>query len=101
MAPTSTVAAMPASTTAPGSFTVNWTGSDNAGGSGIVSYNVYVSDNGGTYTAWLTNTTANSATFSGKDGHTYKLLQHRHRQRRQCARDAAGRSGDHQAAPSA
>jgi hypothetical protein len=74
VAPTSTVAAMPATTTAPGSFTVNWSGSDNSGGSGIASYSVYVSDNGGAYSAWLTNTTATSATFSGKDGHTYSFF---------------------------
>ncbi len=72
--PTSTVAALPANTTAPGSFTVNWSGSDNAGGSGIASYSVYVSDNGGKYSAWLTNTTATSASFSGKDGHTYRFF---------------------------
>ena len=46
-APTSSVAALPAtedSTT----FTVSWSGQDDAGGSGIASYDVYVSDNGGT-----------------------------------------------------
>ena len=36
-------------TTTP-SFTVSWSGSDDAGGSGIASYDIYVSDNGGPYT---------------------------------------------------
>ena len=43
--PTSTVAALPATTTSP-SFTVSWSGSDGAG-PGIAGYNVYVSDDGG------------------------------------------------------
>ena len=72
--PTSSVNALPASITGPGSFTVSWSGSDNSGGSGIGSYSIYVSDNGGTYSAWLTNTTATSATFTGKDGHTYSFF---------------------------
>ena len=73
-APTSTVTALPSATTAPGSFKVNWSGSDNSGGSGVASYSVYVSDNGGAYSAWLTGTTATSAMFSGKDGHTYSFF---------------------------
>ncbi|HET6879682.1 MAG TPA: choice-of-anchor Q domain-containing protein, partial [Pirellulales bacterium] len=67
--PTSTVAALPA-TEASTSFTVSWSGSD-AGGPGIASYSVYVSDNGGPFTAFQTATTATSATFAGVDGHTY------------------------------
>src|SRR4029077_20085344 len=74
VAPTSSVNALSASTVAPGSFTVSWTGSDNSGGSGIASNCVYVSDNGGAYSAWLTGSTANSASFSGKDGHTYRFF---------------------------
>jgi hypothetical protein len=67
--PTSSVAALPASETST-SFTVSWSGSD-AGGPGIADYNVYVSDNGGPFTAFQTNTTQTSATFTGVDGHTY------------------------------
>src|SRR5207249_1831157 len=47
-APTSTVAALSAFTST-ASFTVNWAGQDNPGGSGVASFQVYVSDNGGTY----------------------------------------------------
>ena len=67
--PTSTVAALPATTTTP-SFTVSWSGSDGAG-PGIASYNVYVSDDGGAFTLWQSDTTATSATYTGQVGHTY------------------------------
>jgi hypothetical protein len=55
------------------SFKVSWFGKDDEGGSGIKDYTVYVSDNGGTYTPWLTNTTETSATFTGSPGHTYSF----------------------------
>jgi hypothetical protein len=68
--PTSSVQSLPAfeNTT---SFTVSWSGSDNGGNSGIKSYTVYISDNGGSFTPFLTNTTQTSATFTGQNGHTY------------------------------
>ena len=50
---------------------MSWTGQDDPGGSGIGSYNVYVSDNGSEFTLWQSATTATSATFTGQDGHTY------------------------------
>ena len=67
--PTSTVSALPATTTTP-SFTVSWSGSDGAG-PGIADYNVYVSDDGGAYTLWQSDTTKTSATYTGQVGHTY------------------------------
>jgi hypothetical protein len=67
--PASTVAALPAHS--PGSFTLSWSGSDDAGGSGLASYSVYVSDDGGPFTPFLTATTQTSATFTGLDGHRY------------------------------
>jgi RHS repeat-associated protein len=67
--PTSTVATLPAHTNTT-SFTVNWSGSDGAG-PGIAGFNVFVSDNGGPFTAFQTNTTATSAQFTGQFGHTY------------------------------
>ena len=67
--PTSTVTALPSTTTTP-SFTVSWSGSDGAG-SGIADYNVYVSDDGGAFTLFQSETTATSATFTGQVGHTY------------------------------
>jgi hypothetical protein len=68
-APTSNVAALP--TTSAGSFTLNWSGADDTGGSGIASYSIYYSDNGGPLTPFLTGTTQTSATFTGLPGHTY------------------------------
>lgn len=68
--PTSSVAALPAYTAAT-RFTVAWSGSDNTGGSGIASYDVYVSDNGGPFTPFQAATAATSATFPGQDGHRY------------------------------
>jgi hypothetical protein len=68
--PTSGVAALPP-TEASIMFNVSWSGQDDAGGSGIGSYDVYVSDNGGPFALFQTDTTATSATFSGQGGHTY------------------------------
>ncbi len=50
---------------------MSWAGQDDSGGSGIATYSVFVSDNGGAFQPWVTNTTATSATFTGSDGHTY------------------------------
>ena len=68
-APTSSVAALP--TDSPPKFTVSWSGADDAGGSGIAGFNVYVSDNNAPYTPLETNTTATSTVFTGQVGHTY------------------------------
>jgi hypothetical protein len=55
------------------SFPVSWSG-DDAGGSGIATYNVYVSDNGGAPTLFQQNVASTSAVFSGgQDGHTYSF----------------------------
>src|SRR5262249_43388181 len=70
VAPTSSVTALPTIETA-ASFLVSWAGSDDAGGSGIASYNVYVSDNGGASTLWQSGTTQTSANFQGSNNHTY------------------------------
>ena len=66
--PTSQVAALPG-TELCSNFTVQWSGTDV--GAGIASYTTYVSDNGGTFTAWQTNTTSTSAVFNGQVGHSY------------------------------
>jgi RHS repeat-associated protein len=52
-------------------FTVSWTGQDDAGGSGIAYYDIYVSDNGGPGQLWQSQTTATSAVFHGQIGHSY------------------------------
>jgi Bacterial Ig-like domain (group 3) len=69
-APTSSVAALPA-VEGSSSFTVAWSGHGNVGGSGIASYSIYSSDNGGAYTLFQQSGAAGSATFTGQAGHTY------------------------------
>jgi hypothetical protein len=66
--PTSSVKPLPPNEPTSG-FTVNWSGTDV--GAGIQDFTIYVSDNGGLFAAFLTNTTATSATFTGQSGHTY------------------------------
>jgi hypothetical protein len=68
--PTSTVAPLPATTTATTS-TVSWSGTDGASGSGVALYDVYVSQDGGPFTLFQSETLATSATFTGLPGHTY------------------------------
>ncbi len=70
--PTSHVLALPATETST-VFTVSWVGTDAAGGSGILAYDVYVSNNGGPFTAWLTATPLTSADFVAQIGHSYRF----------------------------
>jgi hypothetical protein len=70
--PVAHIAAMPGNV-AP-IFNVFWSGDTGAGGSGIASYTVYVSTDGGaTYLPWLVNTTATSATYYGAVGINYSF----------------------------
>jgi hypothetical protein len=66
--PTSAVSALPP-TEGSANFPVAWQGSDT--GAGIQDFTIFASDNGGPFSAWLLNTTTNSATFFGQWGHTY------------------------------
>src|SRR5262249_43050242 len=50
-------------------FPVAWSGTDT--GAGIQDFTIFVSDNGGPFTPWLTNTTDTSASYPGVNGHTY------------------------------
>ena len=50
---------------------VSWTGQDDAGGSGVASYDVYVSDNGGAWSLWQGNATVTTAVFQGLPQHSY------------------------------
>lgn len=77
-APTSQVDALPANS--PPSFTVSWSGSDNA--AGLASYDVQYQQDGGSWQNWLTYTSETSSTFTGDNGHTYGF--------RNRARDLAG-----------
>jgi Beta-propeller repeat len=67
-APKSSVTALPATTTQT-SFTVAWSGTD--AGSGIATFNIYVSDNSGAFTLWQSAVTTTSASYTGTVGHTY------------------------------
>ncbi|MBE2260535.1 MAG: tandem-95 repeat protein, partial [Rhodobacteraceae bacterium] len=69
-APTSAVASLQSTRTAP-DFLVTWTGTDDDAGSGIASHDIYVSTDGGSYALWQDDSTATSATFSGQAGHSY------------------------------
>ncbi len=68
-APTSSVATL--ASTVGASFPVTWSGTDDTGGSGVASYDVYASDNNGPFTLWQSATTQTSATFNGAYGHSY------------------------------
>jgi len=71
-APTSSVTALPA--TSDGVFLVEWSGSDDAGGSGIAFYDIFVSDNGGDFTLFKSQTTELSGQFTGENQHTYSFF---------------------------
>ena len=78
-APTSMVAALPAQ--APfANFPVSWSGADK--GSGIASFTIFVSDNGGSFTPWLIQNTGTSGIYPGVAGHRYAFFS--------IAEDAAG-----------
>jgi len=68
--PVSHVAALPATATSP-NFSVQWSGTDAI--SGIQNYSTYVSDNGGPFTPWLTQTIVTQTWFAGYLGHTYRF----------------------------
>lgn len=68
--PASSVQALPATTTS-GSFTVNWSGTDQ--GSGIAFYDIYVAVNGGPYSIWQSQTTATSMTYTASAAGSYNF----------------------------
>jgi len=69
-APTSQVNELPSETNTI-SFPVSWAGSDDVGGSGIGSYDIYFSDSGGPFAIWLDHTTLVEGDFIGESDHTY------------------------------
>jgi RHS repeat-associated protein len=68
--PASSVNPLPATLNTP-SFLLSWSGSDDAGGSGIATFDVFVSVDGGAFAPFLTGTTQTAATFTGAFGHRY------------------------------
>jgi len=82
--PTSKVTLLAATQPSP-SFPVHWSGTDV--GAGIQDYTIFVAENGGPFTPFISNTTATSATFNGQPGKIYAFAS--------VARDQTG----HQEAP--
>jgi|GEM_PF-3369385 len=68
-APSSQVTALPA-TTSQYPFALEWTGQDDANGSGVAAYDIYVSVDDGPFGLWL-STAETSAPFHGQWGHRY------------------------------
>jgi len=64
-------AVLPLPATVGETFTVAWGGSDD--GSGIASYDIFISVNGGAFTLWQDDITATSATYNGQVGSTYSF----------------------------
>ena len=61
-----------AGTTSATTFTVQWVGQDDPGGSGIAGYDIYVSTDGSPYELWLDDTNHTSAEFTtDPNAHTY------------------------------
>lgn len=53
-------------------FVVNWAGDDGPG-SGVASFDVFVSEDNGPFVLWLNDTTDTSAEFTGTDGSTHRF----------------------------
>ena len=68
-APVSSVFALPPQS--PPQFGVVWNGASYAGAAPLAYYDIYSSDNGGSFTLWQSQTTNTSALFNGTLHHTY------------------------------
>jgi hypothetical protein len=90
-APSSRVASLPANS--PAQIAVSWAGEDDTFGTGIGSYDLFVSVNGGPFQRWLTGTRATSGLYPGAAGRTYSFYSR--------ARDVAGNVEDAPLAPQA
>ncbi len=57
-------------------YQLQWSSADDAGGSGVKSVTLYVSEDGGTYQVWQSQVTQASGTmiYQGQAGHTYSFL---------------------------
>jgi virginiamycin B lyase len=71
--PTSSLTGVPAFTSLV-NLPVNWSGDDNATGSGLQGFNISVSVDGADAIPWLENTTDTSATYSATLGHSYDFF---------------------------
>ena len=68
--PLSQVLPLPASHTST-TFDIQWQGTDI--GAGVQDFTVFVSEDGGLFTPFVTNTASTSAAFTGVTGHTYSF----------------------------
>lgn len=59
-------------------FTVSWSGNDSSNGSGLRSYDVLVSENGGVYQPFINGTITTSVQFTGTRGRTYRFYSIAH-----------------------
>ncbi len=87
-APVSAVLPLPASS--PAQIPVSWSGTDDTG---IVSYDIYVSEDGGPFNAWLTATPLAGSVYPGVVGRSYAFFSR--------ARDLAGNVEAQPASPDA
>ena len=69
---------------------VAWSGEDNARGSGVAAYDLYVSEDDGPFLLWLAQTPGNGAIYTGRQGHAYAFYS-----------VAADRAGNVEAIPGA
>ncbi len=72
--PESHVTAFANATTTLNEFLVSWVGEDDAAGSGVRDYTVYVSVDGGDYVVWQADTALNEAIYIGATGRTYSFF---------------------------
>jgi hypothetical protein len=79
--PTSTVAPLPPVVHL-NRVPVRWAGDDGPSGTGIATFDIYVSRDGGPFNAWQTSTQGTEALFDAEAGHTYGFYS--------IATDAAG-----------
>lgn len=86
-APTSAMIPLPA--TSPSQIPLIWTGADDAVGTGIASYDVWVSVDDAAFAPWRTDVRGNSALYSAAAGHRYAFYTVAH-----------DRAGNVEAAPS-
>ena len=68
--PVASVDVLPGVTTTE-DFTVSWTGVDDIGGSGVATFDVFVSTDNGPFEPFVLGTPENSAVFTGEDGRRY------------------------------
>ncbi len=88
--PSSAVQALPSVTHTAG-FPVTWSGADQ--GSGIATYSIFASTDGGAFAPWISGTSATSGIFQGAMNHTYAFYS--------VATDVAGNLEDPPGAPDA